>query len=599
MNKKALITGITGQDGSYLAEFLLSKGYEVHGTIRRNSSNENTTCRINNIIDQVTLHFADLTDLSSLEKPDMSIFHQSLMNSYQISGRDSVKILMMTATPITQNPMELVQLLNLCKTPNHQFPTNFEIFSDEYLNEDGGFTERGRTRFLDEIAGHISYLNREKDARQFAQPEIHNVIVPMVKDVKEVEKFDKKAVKDLMESDLNKLKEDVLKKQEELEDDLVHADKYTFNELYNKCNPNEFSNPSDMKLCKRIVKANVQEAVNELKARVKENKLEVKKIREDLKNKTLFKNEELGKIAENIASDEAGFEKYKKTMYYNIKDKCSKKIRGTSKLRDSIKEHPQIMECDEKIKEHETEIADLQDGLKKESENFQKHIKQIQVLSKTDANPLEKSTLQYIIKDKRKKFRKTISLKKKAVTGDVKGIKSGIKELQKERESIYKDVRKTLKKQIKEEKKNENAIKKAEQKLRKTLRKAPEYHEDLKHDLLKSIAEKQSEKIDEEIADLKKSIEFAAEEKENAKQDKIRARQEIKDEKKRAREAEKTRKQQEKAAEKAAEKTRKNQEKQTAKEQKKREREAEKTRKQQEKKAKKGGSNRKTRKMRR
>jgi GDPmannose 4,6-dehydratase len=68
MNKKALITGISGQDGSYLAELLLSKGYEVHGTIRRNSSNENTTSRINNIIDQLTLHFADLTDLSSLEK---------------------------------------------------------------------------------------------------------------------------------------------------------------------------------------------------------------------------------------------------------------------------------------------------------------------------------------------------------------------------------------------------------------------------------------------------------------------------------------------------------------------------------------------------
>ena len=41
-SKKAIITGITGQDGSYLAEFLLSKGYEVHGIIRR-SSNFNTT----------------------------------------------------------------------------------------------------------------------------------------------------------------------------------------------------------------------------------------------------------------------------------------------------------------------------------------------------------------------------------------------------------------------------------------------------------------------------------------------------------------------------------------------------------------------------
>ena len=42
--KKALITGINGQDGSYLAEFLLQKGYEVHGTLKRNSVSENQTC---------------------------------------------------------------------------------------------------------------------------------------------------------------------------------------------------------------------------------------------------------------------------------------------------------------------------------------------------------------------------------------------------------------------------------------------------------------------------------------------------------------------------------------------------------------------------
>lgn len=64
--KKALITGINGQDGSYLAEFLITKGYEVHGTLKRNSVAENQTSRIDQIFDQVILHYADLTDLSSL-----------------------------------------------------------------------------------------------------------------------------------------------------------------------------------------------------------------------------------------------------------------------------------------------------------------------------------------------------------------------------------------------------------------------------------------------------------------------------------------------------------------------------------------------------
>ena len=69
--KKALITGITGQDGSYLAELLLSKGYEVHGLIRRSSSFN--TDRIDHLmtdpeIHQVKLflHYADMTDGSRL-----------------------------------------------------------------------------------------------------------------------------------------------------------------------------------------------------------------------------------------------------------------------------------------------------------------------------------------------------------------------------------------------------------------------------------------------------------------------------------------------------------------------------------------------------
>tara|TARA_R100001082_G_C4350532_1_gene154330 strand:+ start:164 stop:1168 length:1005 start_codon:yes stop_codon:yes gene_type:complete len=64
--KKALITGINGQDGSYLAEFLLSMGYEVHGILRRNSVSENQTSRLNSCYEQLNLHYGDITDISSL-----------------------------------------------------------------------------------------------------------------------------------------------------------------------------------------------------------------------------------------------------------------------------------------------------------------------------------------------------------------------------------------------------------------------------------------------------------------------------------------------------------------------------------------------------
>lgn len=66
MSPSALITGITGQDGSYLAEFLLSKGYAVHGTYRRASTP--TFDRIEHLVDDIELHQTDLTDQASLHK---------------------------------------------------------------------------------------------------------------------------------------------------------------------------------------------------------------------------------------------------------------------------------------------------------------------------------------------------------------------------------------------------------------------------------------------------------------------------------------------------------------------------------------------------
>ena len=64
MSKVALITGITGQDGSYLAELLLEKGYEVHGIVRRASLIN--TDRIDHIYEDLRLHYGDLTDALSI-----------------------------------------------------------------------------------------------------------------------------------------------------------------------------------------------------------------------------------------------------------------------------------------------------------------------------------------------------------------------------------------------------------------------------------------------------------------------------------------------------------------------------------------------------
>ena len=90
-NKVALITGINGQDGSYLAEFLLDKGYEVWGTIKRNSVAENQTSRLDEIYPQLLgkLQYADLTDLSSL----ISVIQQSKpCEIYNLAAQSHVRI---------------------------------------------------------------------------------------------------------------------------------------------------------------------------------------------------------------------------------------------------------------------------------------------------------------------------------------------------------------------------------------------------------------------------------------------------------------------------------------------------------------------------
>lgn len=88
--KKALITGISGQDGSYLAELLLSKGYEVHGIVRRHSVAENQDVRIKHINDKINTFYGDLLDPFSINrimnevKPD-EIYNLGAMSHVRIS----------------------------------------------------------------------------------------------------------------------------------------------------------------------------------------------------------------------------------------------------------------------------------------------------------------------------------------------------------------------------------------------------------------------------------------------------------------------------------------------------------------------------------
>lgn len=87
--KRALITGINGQDGSYLAEHLLGLGYEVHGILKRNSVAENQTARLDSVYDRLKLHYADVTDISSLYRVVNSVRPNEI---YNLAAQSHVRI---------------------------------------------------------------------------------------------------------------------------------------------------------------------------------------------------------------------------------------------------------------------------------------------------------------------------------------------------------------------------------------------------------------------------------------------------------------------------------------------------------------------------
>jgi hypothetical protein len=129
------------------------------------------------IIDEA--HKLNAPDVIGSEKPDVKAIKSALLHSYAYSGKDSAKLLLMTATPYTDDPLDMMKLLNLMRPADEQLPESFEDFQKAYLDEQGHFTNDGRWKFIDQITGYISYLNREKDARTFAYPVIEDIHVPM------------------------------------------------------------------------------------------------------------------------------------------------------------------------------------------------------------------------------------------------------------------------------------------------------------------------------------------------------------------------------------------------------------------------------------
>jgi GDPmannose 4,6-dehydratase len=170
VDSKALITGITGQDGYYLANLLLGKGYEVHGTIRRSSSIN--TSRIDGLISKfqnkglLKLHYADLTDSSSISTLVSEIMPDEV---YNLGAQSHVAVSFKNPILSTQvGNIGTLSLLEAIKSSDKQIKfyqaSSSEMYgggSKKSLNEDSIFDPKSPYAASKMFSHHITKVYRE------------------------------------------------------------------------------------------------------------------------------------------------------------------------------------------------------------------------------------------------------------------------------------------------------------------------------------------------------------------------------------------------------------------------------------------------------
>jgi len=137
-NKIALITGINGQDGSYLTEFLLYKGYTVYGILKRNSVAENQTARLDNVYDKIKLFYADMTDLSSLISVIQKVMPDEI---YNLAAQSHVRISfdqpIYTANVTGLGTLNLLEAVRLIKPDTKVYQASSSEMFGNSIDEDG------------------------------------------------------------------------------------------------------------------------------------------------------------------------------------------------------------------------------------------------------------------------------------------------------------------------------------------------------------------------------------------------------------------------------------------------------------------------------
>jgi len=460
---------------------LVSKNNQYYDQLVKRNGEEDPLRKTLLIIDEAHKLYGG-GDLSSIERPDMTAFQKALMNSYAVSGKDSVRVLFMTATPITESPLELVKLVNLCKPQEDQIPTEFGEFADTFLDDTGDFTAIGEELFLDKIAGHISYLNREGDVRQFSRPILREVAVPLVdKDTaKDIEDFDVVGATELdrRSEELRKIAEDAKTKYDTALEGFTKGNKAKVERVCNEYPEN------DRGACYKFAKKYTNRMIKTAKIRANEWKAQMTDLKKRWQESKKVKSNRFKFVHQTRKDNAVDFEEYKKSTYYKLKG-CEKEWKDVPKFDQFLESQPafsQAKNLEEAIKD---ELKTVENRLNADLSSQQSRIRSYNKLLKTELTLPETQVVRSVIATAKTKLDKTKKRNMKWMKRMTKRADMSIERLSKFQKKVKREIRSVVKEQLKED----NNLAKEEKKGRKLEETADK---DLTDTFRESLAEAQN-----------------------------------------------------------------------------------------------------------
>ena len=283
------------------------------------------------------------TDLIAAERPNMNAIESMIFNSHKNSGKDSCKLMLMTATPIADDSMEFMKLLNLViGEESKRFPVEFEGVQKMFIEENtNSFSTRGKNTFQNKIKGLVSYLNRQYDPRQFTQPVFHEVPVYIseIPEDLDVEQCKQKSKKTFEEC----------KEQHDIEE---------LSKKYHENNKELLEKLTESKTNLGVIKVNIKETMSQLKSKSINNEMKstlnsnLKKAQSDLIKTT----DDVDKIKTSIKQLKSKYSTDSKKLKDHLKDclktmtKELKDCSNLSKSNDNKYQDKSFMRCYGKVK---------------------------------------------------------------------------------------------------------------------------------------------------------------------------------------------------------------------------------------------------------